>query len=304
MKELILAIAGTSVAIEMDEAIAFFLTPLKDIFRGFITRRGHTTVRLTVSYTHFVTLRKFKSFPVRLSQGKDREVMRIIHHVERAYPFSGSPILIGVLNGVLAYNVRSQQGHIYLFRSKGKNFIFGSLHKLLFLFMAVLMAEQNKLMIHGAAIRMESGGCLFLGASGAGKSTVAGYAKREDVLSDDAPVVTKDGDLFKIHASPFSQITLLEGKAANHHEEEAPLTKLIFLHRANRTDIKPRSTRAALTELLRDHIHGFDIMDRELKTAAFHFCCELCGAVPAFDLYFQKNNQFLSLPFDRLSPSL
>ena len=295
MKKMILVIAGTSVTIHMDEAIAFFLTPLKEFFRGFLKQRGNKTIQVTLSYNHFVTLRKFKDFPIQLSQKKDRGTLRILHHVERHYPFSDKPLLIGFLNGVLAYNVHSQKGHIYLFRSKGKNFILGSLHKLLFLFMAIVMAEQNKLMVHGAGLRIMSEGRLFIGGSGAGKSTVAGYAERENVLSDDAPVITKDCGLFKIHASPFSQVNLFESKAAHHHRKEAPLTKLIFLNQATHADLKRRDKRAALAELLRNHIHGLDLMDRDLKASVFHFCCDLCGSVPAFDLYFQKNNQFLSL---------
>jgi hypothetical protein len=279
----------------MDEAVDFFLTPLQDIFHGFIARGGKTAVRLTVSYNHFVTLRKFKSFPLPLLQDQEREVMRILHHVEKAYPFSGAPILIGFMNGVLAYNTHSQQGYLYLFRSKGKNFIFGSLHKLLFLFTAMVMAEQNKLMIHGAGIKMDSDGCLFLGPSGAGKSTVAEYAGRERVLSDDAPIVANDRGSFTIHASPFSQVNLFERKPITHHRQEALLRKLIFLNKANRTELTPRTRPVALAELVQDHIHGFDVMNRDLRTKAFHFCCELCGAVPAFDLYFAKNDQFLSL---------
>ena len=101
--------------------------------------------------------------------------------------------------------------------------------------------------------------------------------------------------MFKIHASPFSQVNLFENKSANHHRKEAFLTKLIFLNQANHTDLKRRDKRSAMAELLQDHIHGFDIMDGDLKASVFHFCCDLCGSIPAFDLYFQKNDQFLSL---------
>ena len=143
MKQMILVIAGTFVAIEMDEAIAFFLTPLKDFFRGFLKQRGKEAIPVTISYNHFVTLRKFKAFPIGLSQEKDRETLRILHHVEKLYPFSDKPLLIGFLNGVLVYNLHSQKGHIYLFRSKGKNFILGSLHKLLFLFIAIVWLNRT-----------------------------------------------------------------------------------------------------------------------------------------------------------------
>lgn len=296
MKKMTLEIAGTSVAIQLDETIAFFLIPLQDFFRGFLKQGEKAAIQLTISYNQRIPLRKFTVFPDRLSQNNDRETRRILHHVERYYPFSGAPLLIGFMNGVLAYNLHSQKGHIYLFRSKGRNYILGSLHKLLFLFIAIVMAEQNMLMIHGAGIGgIKSEGSLFLGASGAGKSTVAGYVTRGDVLSDDAPVVTRDGGLFKIHASPFSQISRFEKKPANHHRKTVFLKKLIFLNQADYTDLKPRDKRSAMAEILQGHIHGFDMMDGDLKTLVFHFCCDLSRSIPAFDLYFQKNNQFLCL---------
>ncbi|MCG6538195.1 MAG: hypothetical protein L7F78_26635, partial [Syntrophales bacterium LBB04] len=284
MKKIGLVIAGTSIAIQMDEAIAFFLTPLRDFFRGFLKQGDKEAIQVTISFDNFYSLRKFSAFPSSLSQKKDRETRRILNHVERNYAFSDAPLLIGFLNGILIYNPHSQQGHIYLFRSKGGNYILGSLHKLLFLFIAIVMVEQNKFLIHGAGVNIESQGYLFLGASGAGKSTVAAYVERDDLLSDDAPVIAKDGGLFKIHASPFSQVDLFDSKPANHHRKEAFLTKLIFLNQASRTDLKCRDKQSAMAELLQDHIHGFDVMDGDLKVSVFHFCCDLIGSIPAFDL--------------------
>jgi hypothetical protein len=295
MRKLCLAIAETSVVIQADEAIAFFLPLLMDFYRGFLEKRPPgKALQVTLSYNPFATHRKFKAFPTPLRQKKG-STQGIAADRGKGYPFADQPLRIGFLNGVLAYDVHSQQGHIGLFRSPGKNYILGSLHKLLFLFMAMALAGQNKFMIHGAGLNILSEGNLFLGHSGAGKSTVAGYAGVETILSDDAPVITRDGRSFTIHASPFSQADLFESKAADHHRRKAPLERLIFLRQANSTELRGRDERSALAELIRDHLHGFDIMNRNLKVAAFHFCCEMCRSIPAFDLYFQKNNQFLSL---------
>ena len=292
MKKMTVIIAGTSVVIETDEAIATLLGPLNELFRGFLTPRRPATIRLTVSYNHRETFRKFTALPLRLASAKERK--SLMRQVKVRYPFSDAPLVIGFLNGILAYNGYSQRGHIYLFRSSGKNFIIGSLHKLLFLFMAVVLTEQGKLMIHGAGLTLGSEGCLFVGTSGSGKTTVAGYAPREGVLSDDAPVVTRNGGGFTMHASPFSQVDLFDCKAADHHLKEAPLRRLVFLRQANRLELECRDKRSALAELLRAHIHGFDFMDRDLRTRVFQFCGDLCAAVRTFDLHFQKDNRFLS----------
>jgi hypothetical protein len=297
MRKLFLSIAETSVAIQADEAIAFFLPLLMDFYRGFLEKRASgKTLQVTLSYNPLATHRRFKAIPTRLPQKKKGPPSHgSLADIGKGYPLSDESLLVGFLNGVLAYNARSRQGHICLFRSPGKNLILGSLHKLLFLFMAIALAEQNKFLIHGAGLNILSEGNLFLGHSGAGKSTVAGYAGTKTILSDDAPVVTEDGSAFTIHASPFSQAGLFETKEANHHQRKAPLERLIFLRQASHTELRGRDGRSALAELIQHHIHGFDIMDRALKASAFHFCCEMCRSIPAFDLYFQKDNQFLSL---------
>jgi hypothetical protein len=296
MKKTVLVIAGTSAAVQTDDAIAFFLPLLQDFFRGFLKQRGPATAQLTLSYHHLGTLRQLNDSPIPLPK-QDRTTGEILRHLhlETLYPLSDASLLIGFRNGVLAYNVLSQKGHLFLFRSDGQNLILGSLHKLLFLFLAIVLAEEGKFMLHGAGIRMGSEGCLFLGASGAGKSTVAGHVDRKSLLSDDAPVITQDGRSFVLHASPFSQVNLFDVKAANQHRREAPLTRLAFLKQSNRLGLEHRERRSALAELVRNHVHGFDVMDRDLKTRAFRFCCDLCESVPAFDLYFQKNRRFLSL---------
>ncbi len=295
MKKLHLVIAGTSIAIEMEEAVTFFLPHLQDSFRGFLRQRDKSTVQVALSYDPRVMFRKFKAFPTRLSPKDDAETIRLLNRCEQLHPISSDTLLIGFLNGVLAYDADSQKGHISLFRSHGKNFLLGSLQKLLFLCTALALTEQNKLVVHGAGLRVLSDGWLFLGASGAGKTTVAGCVEREDVFSDDATVITHDERVFKIHASPFSQINLFDKKGARHYRKEAPLTKLVFLNQASYTDLKQRDKRSALAELLRHSVHGLDIMDRDLKATVFDFCCELSESVPAFDLYFQKNDRFLFL---------
>ncbi|MHB8771639.1 MAG: hypothetical protein ACYC7J_11610 [Syntrophales bacterium] len=294
MENMFVVIAGTSVVIQADEALAFFLAPLKEFYQGFLNPKGPTTAEITLSYDQCATLRKFTALPTPLLHRRDARSTRIIRQVEERYPLEAS-VLIGYLNGVLAYNVHSRQGHLHLFRSSGKNFLLGSLHKLLFLFLAIIMAEQDRFMIHGAGLRIGSEGYLFPGVSGAGKSTVAGQVERGAVLSDDAPVVTQNKGVFTIHSSPFSQINLFEPKTVNHHRKTAPLASLIFLKQANHLDLKCRDRRSALAELLREHVHGFEFMEGTVKVRAFRFCCDLCASVPVFDLYFRNDNRFLAL---------
>jgi hypothetical protein len=274
------------------------LNLLRERFPGFLAKKpasAEDPVRVSLYYEHFVTLRKFRAEPTRLSAEQDRETARIIHHVAKRYPVSEKTILVGFLNGALAYNVSSREAHIFLFRSKGRNFFIGTLYKLLFILTSFFMAERHKLMIHGAGLRIHARGNLFVGVSGAGKSTVAGYVPAEDVLSDDATVIEKKGGGFRMHASPFSQINMFEKKSGNYHRKKADIARIVFLKKAKRLSLKPRNSQTALAELLLHHIHCFELMDAELKKEVFHACCDLCDVIPSFDLYFQKNDGFLSL---------
>ncbi len=284
--------------IKADQEAGLLLPPLRDLFSGFLKKKlshNDNAVTINLYYEYSVALRKFKAEPIILSTNKDRETTRIINHIARRYPISEKTLLVGFLNGVLAYNVHSREAHIFLFRSKGKNLLIGSLYKLLFVFTAIVMAQQKKLLVHGAGLLIKSQGNLFIGASGAGKTTVAGYVQKEDVLSDDATVVEKKGGLFRIYSSPFSQVDIGEKKGANHHLKKAVLKRIIFLKKGESLALKPRDRHSALAELLSLHIHSFALMDRELKTSAFNFCCDLCASIPSFDLHFQKNDGFLSL---------
>lgn len=297
MRKLFLAVAETSVVVQADDAIAFFLPLLRDFYRGFIAEEpSGEALQVTLSYNPLAAHRKFKASPTPIAPPPSRgpASRALLAAVTKAYPCQ-EPQLVGFLNGVLAYRARSRQGHICLFRSTGKNHLLGSLHKLLFLFLAMAMAEGDKFMIHGAGLDLRSEGNLFLGHSGAGKSTVAGYAGTDAILSDDAPLVTRSGGAFAIHASPFSQADLFGIKAVNHHRRRVPLKRLLFLHQAEATELRGREEQSALAELIGEHVHGFEIMDRDLKIRAFHFCCDLCRSVPAFDLYFRKDSRFLSL---------
>lgn len=294
MGKTILVVAGTSVAVE-EKPLELFRDPLRNLYRGFIRARGPATHQVTVTYSPEAAIPKFKAVPCRILPDHRGNSRRILPVIDGHYPLSDSSLLVGFLNGALAYTPFSRKGHIHLFRSPGKNYILGSLYKLLFCLMAVVLAEEGKLMVHGAGLRIGAKGHLFLGASGAGKSTVAGYAGLEGVLSDDAPIVTRDRGLFKIHASPFSQIDLFREKPDDHHRLETPLTRLVFLHQARHLRLNPRDKKTALAELLQNHVHGMDIMNEDLKRQVFHYCCDLCEFIPAFDLFFQKNGRFLSL---------
>jgi hypothetical protein len=292
MEKLILSIADLSIGVCLEEDLEFLIKPFTVIFDGFLGKTGKSKAILNVSYDYFNTCPEFGDVPVELRQIDLPECTEFVNIVGSVYQLSKHSVVIGYLNGCLAYNFNSRTGHVIFFRSKQSDMIMGSFLKLLFVFVSLIASEENKFMVHGAGIDGEGRGYLFLGQSGAGKTTVAGFARKEDILSDDSPVLGSVNGKFYIYSSPFSQVNLFDKKSKNHCRKRVQLNKLFFLMKGEELSVKKRERRSALAEIVMKHIHGFEFMDKNCRITAFSFCSDLCGSIPAYDLHFQKNGKY------------
>jgi hypothetical protein len=207
--------------------------------------------------------------------------------------------VVGFLNGCLFYRQGSGRALCLLFCGKdGGDFLVGSLHKLLFVFLCLAMAEESRFLIHGAAVKNGPDGYIFWGASGAGKTTVASFSARQHVLSDDAPLLMKIRDHYFCCATPFCQLNRAGQDFESLHHLVA-IRRQFFLHKAEALNMMDRAKSEALMEILSRHLHGFRFMNRLLKGKAFHFFYEFCLHTPAQDLYFTKDNRFWELIFPK-----
>ena len=192
----------------------------------------------------------------------------------------------------------SKDGPIRLpvtFKNQNYGFSVASVYKFLFLYISLILAKQKKLFIHGAGIKKKDSGYLFLGESGAGKTTIAGSVKRGDVFSDDSPVIGREDNLFYIYPSPYSQVDMFEHKRDGRCLKKTELIKLFFLKKSDKLFIKPRDRKTALAEIIKKHIHSFEFMESKSRIAAFDLCYDLCNSLPIYDLYFQKNDKFWNI---------
>ncbi len=292
MVKLNVSIAGISIEIHMEDCLESLTIPFKKLFGGFLHNKDKSNVILMLSCDPYDTCPELDALPVNLREKNLPEYKEIINKIIAVYPISADALVVGCLNGCLAYNRHSGKGYMLFFRTKGKNYIVSSFYKLMFIFAALIMAEQGKLMIHGAGIVENEAGYLFLGESGAGKTTVSGFSEKKDVLSDDSPAVGRENDYFYIYSSPFSQVNLFGTQVENHYVKKAQLHKIFFLIKCDELFLKKREMKAAMAEILMKHVHAFEFMGGDSRTAAFHFCRDLCDRIPMYDLYFQKNDQF------------
>lgn len=291
MPELTISIAGISIAIRMEEPLGSLVHPLKKLFRGFLCDNNTPHVIVKLSFDIFNTYPRINALPTALTVESNPEYSELIHKIGEMYPLSKESLLIGYFNGCLAFNHFSNEGEILFFKTKRSNPTIGSLYKLLFVFISLVLADNNRYMLHGAGIKGDTGGYLFLGQSGAGKTTVASFSRKQEILSDDSPIVKKEKGIFSMYASPFSQVNLFKAKSRKHYLNRVQLSKMFFLKKSKEVFLKKRTLANAMAEILMQHIHGFEFMGKEGRTAAFHFCHDLCGSIPSYDLYFQKNGQ-------------
>jgi len=302
MKETWFSIAGVSFDVRSHGVAAEYLfDELQGLLPGFLI--GKKKAADAVCLVHFdhekKYLRRFHSEP-HLIRGEDSRSNEAIFARMGEIPFSplkNSSEAIGFLNGCLIFDESSNGGLIYIFYSEAANHFVATLLKLLFVFTCLTMVNRGRLMVHGAGIKKGKGrgGYLFFGTSGTGKSTVAALSSGDVILSDDVTVIEVAGGACHIHATPFRQVGSEQSSPKRLYLQHEKLDKLLFLHQSAMTSIQPREQRNAFTELLKEHLHCFEVMGEPLKRQAFHLCRAVCEMTPSYDLFFRKDPGFWEL---------
>jgi hypothetical protein len=298
MKEVWFSIAGVNFDfISHGAAAEYLFDELPNLLPGFLINKKKATD--AVCLVHFDHEQKyplrFHSEPHLIRSEDSRTNEAIFTRMGKAFftcPSNSSEI-IGFLNGCLSFDDRSNRGLIYIFCSAGTNHFVATLLKLLFVFTCLVMINKGRLMVHGAGIKKrKGGGYVFIGISGKGKSTIAALSSDDKVLSDDATVIEVAGDACRIHATPFRQLGSGQPSPSKLHLEQERLKKLLFIHHSATTFIQHRDQRIAFTELLKEHLHCFEVMGEPLKRQAFYLCRAVCIMTPSYDLFFRKDHSF------------
>ena len=302
MKRISVAIAGVRIDLVAHGAAAeHLLDEIEPLWSGFLVASGRTAaVECRVHYDcGRIYRRRFGSEPIIIDRNSSPWTESLGDRMGQIYPgrMDAATAVIGFLNGCLIFDGRANRGAIYIFYTKAALHVPATLWKLVFIFVCLVMAGKNRLMVHGAGIkrRRGGGGYLFLGRSGAGKSTIAALSPGEIVLSDDAPVIEAGEGGFRIHATPFTQTGIDRQRPKRWSLQKERLQRIVFLHQADGTWMAPRERHYACMELLTDHVHCYGLMEAALKRRTFDLCHRLCGVVPAADLYFRRDGGFWEL---------
>ncbi|MGA1790290.1 MAG: hypothetical protein ACMUIM_02300 [bacterium] len=145
---------------------------------------------------------------------------------------------------------------------------------------------HDGLLLHGAAIRKEGDGALFLGLSGAGKSTIAALCAPDVCFSDDGVILKKEGDTIWAYRSPFTQI---RHAMKNFTLRKGSIQKGFILEKHDANRLIPAKQHEIMLEILRHFIHFFKFMNDKTAEKAFYLVRDIVDCLPIYRLQFTKN---------------
>lgn len=155
------------------------------------------------------------------------------------------------------------------------------------------LALRGGVFVHGIGVKDVDGrGLLFVGKSGAGKSTTARFWHRHSramILNDDRIIVRKRGKRFVMYGTPW------HGDFSDYLASAitpAPLERLCFIHHAPRHVMRPITAAQAFCELYPCLFPTF--WDRRGLERTASLCQELIGSVPVARLGFRKDRSVIA----------
>lgn len=145
---------------------------------------------------------------------------------------------------------------------------------------------QGRGFFHAAGVLHRGFSYLFVGASGAGKSTVSRLSlELGDSIFHDDHVVVYRGESGEYRVSDSGYIF-----------QGAPLKAVLFLDQSNEDLLVPVMPVLATKWLLKSlHEYGSSILYGDVFRCAFSLCAEISRYVPSFKLYFRKSPDFWKL---------
>ncbi|NIM90445.1 MAG: methyltransferase domain-containing protein [Candidatus Aminicenantes bacterium] len=147
-----------------------------------------------------------------------------------------------------------------------------------------LLSQRGGLLVHSYGINDNGEGILFVGSSGAGKSTIASLRKDEEgtkILSDDRIILRQVKGRFWMYGTPW------HGDIKVCSPEKAPLRKIFFLKKAKKNSVRKIEPIKAASRLIVCSFLTF--WDKKGIESALEFIDELAREIPCYELGFKAD---------------
>jgi hypothetical protein len=139
----------------------------------------------------------------------------------------------------------------------------------------------SAVMFHGAATVRHDLAAVFLAPDEGGKTTVVQLANGAPVLSDDHPILRRDGDVIVVHGTPLGAITS--------GPELARLGGFFLLEKASCFELIPVKPRDVLQFIWNERMHRWGVLPRNLSLRAFDILYDACYHVPTYRMRFSRD---------------
>jgi len=160
-----------------------------------------------------------------------------------------------------------------------------ALDSLMRMFLSWELLSHNGFLLHAASVLRNGRAYIFVGKSGAGKSTVASLSPAGSVLTDEISLLQRNNGEWRAFGTPFWG----EFRAAGHNTS-APVAGVFQLKKARENRTKPLDGAALLRALLPN------ILFFSSKTEDHQRLLEIAGAaseeIAGHTLEFRKNRRF------------
>jgi hypothetical protein len=160
-----------------------------------------------------------------------------------------------------------------------------ALDSLLRMYMSWALLPQEGFLLHAASVTRNGKAYIFVGRSGAGKSTVASLSPRGSVLTDEISLIRRASGQWHAFGTPFWGEFKADGSNTS-----APIAGIFRLIQARENRIEPLRPSEFLKALLpcvlffsskvTDHEHLLQIL------------AGACQEISGFNLHFRKNRSF------------
>jgi hypothetical protein len=141
-----------------------------------------------------------------------------------------------------------------------------------------ILARNGGVELHCCGLIDGGRGLLFVGQSGAGKTTTARLWKETPILSDDRIIVREEEGALRMYGTPW------HGEAALSSPGSAPLAAVYLLVQAQENAIVPLSAAEAAARLLACSFPPFH--DAEALAQTIDFLARIAAGVPVSELRF------------------
>jgi MoaA/NifB/PqqE/SkfB family radical SAM enzyme len=250
--------------------------------------------------------------------GPGDDTIRIFHHFElpkldgldlgkevykrypwRIYRKNGSWIYKGVssnqddsnMNRVMIFN--EDHTHAIIYNNGAEQFLKGGLNSLTLFrtdqfLLARILADRKGCILHSSAAALKGYGLVFVGHSGAGKSTTLQILNEKvEMLSEDRNIIRRRPDSFRIY-STWSNLKAPTGPSAS-----APLSAIFFLVKSRQNRLVPIEDRKEilirLTACLIRPLMTADWWEKSLSLIE-----QIAREIPCYDMEFDKSGDIFS----------